>query len=1256
MCFVANGKKLKKEEIIMPEEPKITLNVLLKLFICTLKNENKSTKTVINFSKIFANPNLSASDVEATWNTLKIFTTKTKSLPPAFFDTKPKSFSTVIDRSKRETEIKEAYKKIRQYISRFVQKGGKNYPYDAISLSKFEKNVDIYKTMPNWYNYKIYLTQVNTICWDVLDKSKKDELIYSLMEILQRDNSINLIFYGNRFINKTELLGTYTHPKRICMEAFLLGLLYHTHKYPDSINAEELQLQPLPGKLSFKAEFLGEKNSNIFWMDYISFKNQFEKRFFTEISVNLKDNLSENAKYPYATEELQKPSKMFPVSSGQHYPLQIHTEEGSMISVQKFWEKRNQNIFLYASGGMGKTSIFLEKIKNNTEKNKTYFLLSLYQYQEEILKDFLKNTSCWILLHILLKYHYQYEYQTYETCKECENDILRQLTELLELLKHNPNGYTPEYILLLDGMNEISLEKQDALTKELEWICREWQNVRIIITGRSVPNYDIFKNFQKLELCGISDDDRNHLLSKLPNYTQIQANSELMEILKTPLFLNLYLEGRLNHNAVQVNTRGEILDHYVTNWEKEFAKRTATGLDAKTIQFITRYVLPFVAKQMTSASDFTIKRSDLLTAIKNAKELYLSNDEIYQNFIAPQNFRKKYLGNVNNHDMIDLMLKNICFLTTVPESQSHISFTHQYFRDYFAAKYILNFVETVDASYKDIKKKAELFQKFQLNQIWSIGYDAHRLIGEISGDYKNIPSPDGSFPYHKTILDELLDTAREFNKFNKDTYKQISRTITAGVICVMSLVRNGLICGVDFSGTSLLPPLFLNSKFSMNGKYPCKFRRCEVISYDISFNICCTAYGPDKKTILFGFKNGWVVLWDIQQKKVVCSYNFHTYNIYQCFYHANFSPNGKYITLFSQDIAVILETKTGNILYKHIFKKRTHFSECITAFSNNNDYYFICYPENQFFLLNLKTHQPVEIQFFENYHSDICSVMFSPDSKTLLIAGNDIVTVWNMKGNLMHKKVCNHSVNQACFLKDVKKCLICTEQNILLWELSDDSLSVLYTHNFIMDALFSPDGQYCIISTDGKKHLIHTSSGNLEFSIDDLQQVTMDHLQPAIFSSDSRYLLVVEADSDFWNNTHIFPTKEFTFMITLHDLVLRKSKTIITEKIFPISAMINKNFQYLINIEATFSPDSRHFLIVWNRNIFPDITHYSVTGEQQKINIFPYFNMFQNCDFEGTSFLDQKVRGKFRIMGAIVDNTRIFSPSDFELLDDNLDC
>lgn len=338
----------------MPEEPKITLNVLLKLFTCALKNKNNFTKTVINFSKIFANPNLSVSDVEAIWNTLKIFTTKTKSLPPAFFNTKPKSFSTVIDRSKRENEIKEAYQEIRQYISRFVQKGGENYPYDAIPLSKFEENVNLYGTMPNWDKYKIYLTKVNTICWNVLDKSKKDELIYSLMEILQRDNSIEFIFYGNRFINKTELLGTYTYPKKICIEAFLLGLLYHTHKYPNSINAKELQLQPLPGKLSFKAEFLGEKDSNIFWMDYISFRKQFEKRFSSEISVNLKDNLHENAKYPYATEELPKSPELFLVSSGQYYPLQIHTEDNNMISVQEFWKKKKSKYISLCIRGYGK--------------------------------------------------------------------------------------------------------------------------------------------------------------------------------------------------------------------------------------------------------------------------------------------------------------------------------------------------------------------------------------------------------------------------------------------------------------------------------------------------------------------------------------------------------------------------------------------------------------------------------------------------------------------------------------------------------------------------------------------------------------------------------------------------------------------------------------------------------------------------------------------------------------------------------------
>ena len=114
-----------------------------------------------------------------------------------------------------------------------------------------------------------------------------------------------------------------------------------------------------------------------------------------------------------------------------------------------------------------------------------------------------------------------------------------------------------------------------------------------------------------------------------------------------------------------------------------------------------------------------------------------------------------------------------------------LHFTHQYFRDYFAAKHILNLLNAIDISYGDfhIDEKKKIFNSLDLGAVWFSDDDMeiYRLIGEICGDYRNIPDED--FVYENTILNRLLDMCREFNAF---------RT-TENVINVMSTVRNNVI-------------------------------------------------------------------------------------------------------------------------------------------------------------------------------------------------------------------------------------------------------------------------------------------------------------------------------------------------------------------------------------------------------------------------------------------------------------------------------
>lgn len=659
----------------------------------------------------------------------------------------------------------ETYASLDKMLNRYI-KTGKGYPYELFSFRNFEKNIR--------ENYKVNLVKMKKFCDEVFDNEKLDSLVYTMLEILNHDNEIRNILYGCEYIPKEKLFGSSAHPKYICIEALLTGLLYHTH---NNISGTENnnELLKAPERLSFHI---------------IRYKD--EKSLDLEMPANPVYNICENARHQKSAE------------------IRYQTElKYNNITVDKLPEKRN--IFLYGTGGAGKTTFLLNQLKNENTVN---FYFPLYQYRTEIHESF-NNKSCWILLQILLKYHYQYEYQTYEalTAGEEEKNVLNQLTELEKLLKNNPEDWKPAYTLLLDGLNEMSYERQSEFIDELDFIYREWKNVNIIVAGRTVPDYDLFSNFECIEVGGITDDDLDRALSE---NNIILKDEKIRGILKNPMFLNMYIAETASGHSL--NTRGEILDEYIMRQDNDIIYKDSVA------SFIIRYSLPFAVKSMFDICfRHEISRGELLEAIDDSFEFYLMNDCIYQNYIAPQKYNKNTLLKRRAYtDLIELILNNTGLLEQSETNSGRLHFVHQYFRDYFGARHILNLIESIEISYKYKPcKQAEMFEKWGITSIWyggtafQDGDEVYRLIGEICGDYRNIPSED--FVYHWTVLDSLLDTMREYNSYQT----------ADNVIKTMSLVRNNIICDVDFSKINI--PLFIHDiDFSFNGKYPCSFRKCIV--------------------------------------------------------------------------------------------------------------------------------------------------------------------------------------------------------------------------------------------------------------------------------------------------------------------------------------------------------------------------------------------------------------------------------------------
>ena len=749
-----------------------------------------------------------------------------------------------------------AYQKIDKQLVKFIP-SGKPYPFEQIRLSKFEQ------TIGNVQRYSSYLLKMQQCCEELLDPEKTESLIYTILEILRADAAFSDILYGAQYIPKEMLFGTPAHPKKICPAALLLGLLYQAHQNPYICECT-VTLMKAPYLLQFHL---------------VNPSSSYRDR--TETLTAL---LDPDAPVSLELSICKTAAKMkISADSTEIYPLDLCEQNGNKADIPE-----RGHIFLYGQGGSGKTTFLYHlKIKN------TGFMLPLFQYKTSVIASYQPNISNRILLHILLKYHYQYCCRTYEACAAAEgaDTVLRQLHALDNLLSIQPVNGLPNYTLMLDGINEVQPDERSALFDEIERICREWHNVRLIVSGRSIPPAPLFQRFHPIEVCGITDDALNAL---------VPVDTAYRNLLKTPLFLHIYKSA---NQDIPLN-RADLTEHYVNRLIDSIHDKTVLP----TLRFLVLYVLPFAANHMAQRQRMFVERADLADAIDRATNIFVNDERIYQNALYPQQITKKSLHFGSDKDgLIDWIVSQISLLQIDSADTKILYFSHQYFRDFFAAKYILNLLNALHIGYANAPEQlADLFRQYGLGHLWypEEMRDIYRLIGELAGDDCNLADDD--FVYQETILDTALHWSRQFDTFRA----------TENIIRTMAAVRNNVICGVNFSGTTL--PLYLpcNLKFSRNGADACDFIGAHVNLIGlIDGNICCMAKSPDGTKILLALEDQYALLLDAESKSILHEYDFSDDNSpWSEFDTEVFSQDSQTCALVLNGNNILIDVQTGNII------------------------------------------------------------------------------------------------------------------------------------------------------------------------------------------------------------------------------------------------------------------------------------------------------------------------------------------------------
>ena len=480
----------------------------------------------------------------------------------------------------------------------------------------------------------------------------------------------------------------------------------------------------------------------------------------------------------------------------------------------------------------------------------------------------------------------------------------------------------PEYLLLLDGLNEVSRVEIEhtgeprmkesvisMILQEIRQLIEECPNVRVILTSRTKEQAVWGNRTTMLYLSGVDDGAIvSYLRSrKLPETRIIAAkqSEKLQEILRIPLFLTLYasLEGE-----EEIRSRGEILQLFFhqkrdalytvkgrSDAVNEDVAKVAAGkqyhrMDASMQSFILDFILPEIAWHMVQADEFYLGRDgfkeqkgidDIIEHVLTDKSetavigkygfrtftSYQSASDAGQNTMRVAKAMCDRLGE-DMFEVIDSILNcSVMTLGILQLTQSSYGFIHHHIRDYFAAIHQINrlrlavYVQGKGWNENALKCLSDLKEN-------PLPIELRRFIGEALGEAHNAPTCDAEGNWHYVVPDDACD--RNLIKRGFDIFR--NRFDGEDGYCVWNLlqilkeVRRDL-SGENFSALDLINCLLNGIVLGRNG-CSASFNNAKIndrlfIAGGHSHPIKSVGFSADDRYV-FTMSENAVRIWDVQ--------------------------------------------------------------------------------------------------------------------------------------------------------------------------------------------------------------------------------------------------------------------------------------------------------------------------------------------------------------------------------------------------------
>lgn len=485
-------------------------------------------------------------------------------------------------------------------------------------------------------------------------------------------------------------------------------------------------------------------------------------------------------------------------------PVNVSMEQNSSYESKKplldVLSETKGNLYLIGQGGIGKTTALMS-IMNHAYENSAYtekaqipiFVELSFAPDSSFGKIYEDGVSTFIRRSIFRQVRMN---QTIRQVGSEEIDDLKELFQLPYELAVKPitdllnkEKPAPEYLLLLDGLNEVSIREIELETsdcsgkiktsiyrmiwREIEWIADNCPNVRIILTSRS--DEDALDNITRLYLNELSGSVViDYLINGNVAPTQVekvQKDSVLLETLRIPLFLTMYTALE---NKSEATAAGEILKAFFHERRKNIEKYTIKSrldeihknlgetsahdlvgrITPEMYSFILDFILPEIAWNMEREGEFYLNKIKIKKYIEpvlsNFDDLSICGDygqEAFEDLkitdarVHTKTTANKWLELSADFAVVNEIIINICAnaFGILQKTGTRYGFIHQHIRDYFAAIKNINTMRLSVYMFEEDEKELALECINRAFKDEPISVSVRRFVGEYLGEHKNRP-------------------------------------------------------------------------------------------------------------------------------------------------------------------------------------------------------------------------------------------------------------------------------------------------------------------------------------------------------------------------------------------------------------------------------------------------------------------------------------------------------------------------------------